>query len=230
MPVILELARVVRKGRVMQLSDIFGLSSAMVWIIAFSGLLAFGVFVERSLSLHRARIRSDDFLKGIFNILSRENIREALTICDDTPGPVAYLVKTAILHRKDGKADLRRIVEDASLAEVSRMERRLVVVATVAQIAPLLGLLGTMLAMIQGLLAMRAQAPLIQSADLMDSLLRAIITTAAGLTVAIPCYAAFNLLVIKIDRIVLDMQRAGSETVAFLTGSRARREELSSNV
>ena len=209
----------------MQLTDIIGFGNAMIWIIAASGLLAFGVFIERSLSLHRARIRFDDFLKGIFNILDRENIREALTICDDTPGPVAYLVKTAILHRKDSKADLRKIVEDASMGEVSRMERRLVVVATVAHIAPLMGLLGSMLAMIQGVLIIRAEAPLIQSVDLMDTLLGALITTAAGLTVAIPCYAAFNLLVIKFDRIVLDMQRAGSEIVAFLTGSRAWRGE-----
>ncbi len=213
----------------MQLTDIIGFGNAMVWIIVASGLLAFGVFIERSLSLHRARIRFDDFLKGIFNILDRENIREALTICDDTPGPVAYLVKTAILHRKDSKADLRKIVDDASMGEVSRMERRLVVVATVAHIAPLMGLLGSMLAMIHGVLIIRAEAPLIQSVDLMHTLLSALIIPASGLTVAIPCYAAFNLLVIKIDRIVLDMQRAGSEIVAFLTGSRAWREEQASN-
>jgi len=66
---------------------------------------------------------------------------------------------------------------------------------------------------------MQQQAPLIQSADLMGGLMRALVTTAAGLTVAIPCYAAFNLLVVKIDRIVLDMERAASEIVVFLTGS-----------
>jgi len=189
------------------------------WIIIACGFLAFVVFVERGLHLHRARIKHDDFLKGIFNILGRKNIPEALTICDETPGPVAYLVETAILHRDDSKEAIRDAIDDASLAEISRMERRLVVIATVAQIAPLLGLLGTVLAMIQGLLVLQQQTRLVQSADIMGLLMQALISTGAGLTVAIPCYAAFNLLVLKIDRLVLDMERAASEIVGFLTGA-----------
>ena len=93
------------------------------------------------------------------------------------------------------------------------------VIATVAQIAPLLGLLGTVLAMIQGLLVLQQQTRLVQSADIMGLLMQALISTGAGLTVAIPCYAAFNLLVLKIDRLILDMERAASEIVGFLTGA-----------
>jgi biopolymer transport protein ExbB len=187
-------------------------------LIAFCGAWAFAVYVERTLHLHRARIRADDFLKGIFNILRRDNVTEALTICDETPGPVAYLVRTAILHRAESRERLREALDDASLAEISRMERRLVVIATVAQIAPLLGLLGTVLGILDSVLVVQQQAPLIQSADLMGGLRKALITTAAGLTVAIPCYAMFNLLVIRIDRIVLDMERAASEIIGFLQG------------
>lgn len=193
----------------------------ILWIILASGVLAFVVFVERALHLHRARIKAEDFLKGVFNILRKDNINEAIAICDDTPGPVAYIAKMGILHRHEGKDALRQALQDASEAEISRMERRLVVVATVAQIAPLLGLLGTVLGMVESLLVMQQQAPLIQTADVMGGLLRALITTGAGLTVAIPSYVAFNLLVVKIDRIVLDMDRASSEIVATLTGSAA---------
>ena len=196
--------------------DLMKQGGPILWVILASGVLAFGVFVERALHLHRARIKADDFLKGIMNILRRQNITEALTICDETPGPVAYIVKTAILHRDESRDDMRSAVKDASLAEISRMERRLVVVATVAQVAPLLGLLGTVLGMVESLLVLQNQAPLIQSADLMGGLIRALITTAAGLTVAVPCYASFNLLVVKIDRVVLDMEKAASEIVPFL--------------
>ena len=190
----------------------------VLWVIMAAGLIAFIVFVERALHLHRARIRSEDFLRGIENILRRQNISEALTICDETPGPVAHIVKTAILHRQDDRDMIRSAVDDAGLGEISRMERRLVAVATVAQISPLLGLLGTVIGMVESLLVMQGQAPLVQSADVMTGLIRAMITTAAGLTVAIPCYVAFNLLVLKIDRIVLDMERASAEILAFLTG------------
>ena len=189
-----------------------------MWVIVAAGVLALFVYVERSFHLHRARIKSDDFLKGIFTVVGRRNIQEALTICDETPGPVAYIVKTAILHRLDDKDALRSAVDEAGLAEVSRMERRLVVVATVAQIAPLLGLLGTVLGMYGGLSAMQQSSPLIHAPDVLLGLKLSLITTAAGLMVAIPCYAGFNLLVIKIDRIVLDMERTASETIAFLKG------------
>jgi biopolymer transport protein ExbB len=192
----------------------------VLWIIVISGLIAFVVFVERALHLHRARIKSEDFLKGIINILRRKNITEALTICDETPGPVAHIVRRAILHRNDAKDAIRDAVDDASLSEISRMERRLVVVATVAQIAPLLGLLGTVLGMVESLLVVyRSGSGLVHAADVMVGLMRALVCTAAGLTIAIPCYVAFNVLVVKIDRIVLDMERAGSEIVAFLTGA-----------
>jgi biopolymer transport protein ExbB len=190
----------------------------ILWIILFGGALAFGVFIDRALYLHRARIRSDDFLKGIFTVLRRKNVTEALAICEDTPGPVAYIVKTAILHRNDSKDTLREVVDDIGGAEISRMERRLVVVATVAQISPLLGLLGTVIGMVESLIVMQAQTPLIHSADVLGGMMSALITTGAGLMVAIPCYAAFNLLVVKIDRIVLDMERTASEVVAFLSG------------
>lgn len=192
----------------------------VLWVILCCGLAAFCVFIERALHLHRARIGADDFLKGIFNILKRKNVEEALTICDETPGPVAHVVRTAIVHREDPKEAVRSAVDEQSLAEVSRMERRLVIIATVAQIAPLLGLLGTVLGMVETLLVMKHQGVLIQLADVSGGLLRALITTAAGLTVAIPSYVAFNLLVIKIDRIVLDMERAASEIVGFLAGER----------
>jgi biopolymer transport protein ExbB len=196
--------------------DILALGEPVVWVLGAMGLLGFGVFVERALSLHRARIRVEDFLSGVMNILSRGNVTEAISICEDTPGPVAYIVRTSIQHRHEDKDDLLRTLENASQAEISRMERRLVVIATIAQIAPVLGLLGTILGMMKGFLIMRAQSPLIHSAQLMDCLLEALTTTALGLMVAIPCYVVFNLLVIKIDRIVLDMERARTEIITFL--------------
>jgi biopolymer transport protein ExbB len=190
----------------------------VVWIILCSGAVAFAVFVERMLHLHRARIRSEDFLVGIFTNLRHGNVREATAICDETPGPVAYIVKTAILHRTGDKEAIRTAVDMAGRTEISRMERRLVVLATVAQTAPLFGLMGTVIGMIQALLAMRQQAPLVQAADLYAGLMQALVSTAAGLAVAVPCYAAFNFLIGRVEKIVLDMERAASEVLAFLTG------------
>lgn len=199
--------------------ELLRMGGPVLWIIFAGGVLAFGVFIERSLHLHRARIKYDDFLKGIINNLGRSNVAEVLELCEDTPGPVAHLVKTAILHRDEPKANLWDIIDNAAKGEVSRMERRLVVLATVAQLAPLLGLLGTVLSMVDSLLVMQTNAPLIYSADMMNAFMRALITTAGGLMVAVACYAGYNLLIIKMDRLVLDMDRAASEIIAFLSNT-----------
>ena len=190
----------------------------VMWFIFAAGMTAILVFAERVFHLHRARIRSDDFLKGICNNLSHGNVAETIAICEDTPGPVAYIVKTAILHRASDKDTMRTAIDNAGRSEVSRMERRMGIIATVAQTAPLLGLLGTVLGMIRALLVMQQKGPLVQSGDLAGSLMQALVTTAAGLTVAIPCYAAYNFLINKVERIVLDMERTASEILAFLTG------------
>ncbi len=198
------------------LKELMAMGGPILWVILGGGVLGFGVFVERALHLHRARIKAEDFLKGIQNILRKGNVKEALAICAETPGPVAHVVKTAILHRDDDKESIRTAAHDAALSETSRMERRLVVVVTVAQVAPLLGLLGTALGMFECLLVLQRQAPLIQANDVMEGMLHAVTTTVVGLMVAVPAYVSFNLLVVKIDRIVLDMERAASEILAFL--------------
>lgn len=188
----------------------------LVWVIMASGVVALVVFLERVLHLHRARIKSEDFMKGIINNLNRGNIAEAVTICDGTPGPVAYIVRTAILNRGADKETIREAIDYAGRTEIARMERRLAWLATIAQTAPLFGLLGTVLGMMKSLLFMQQQS-LVQSPLVAQGLLEAMVATATGLTVAIPCYIAFNFLVGRVEKIVLDMERAASEILAYLT-------------
>src|ERR1700759_248133 len=121
----------------------------MLWLILLASAAAITVFIERMLYCHRAQINSTEFLNGVRTVLKRDNIVEALSICEATPGPVARLVKTAILNRDHGRDRVRESLEEAGLAEVPRLEEKLNLLATIAQIAPLLGLLGTVLGMIK---------------------------------------------------------------------------------
>lgn len=195
------------------------------WIILGCGGFALMLFLERLLQLHRARIKSEDFIAGICNNLRRGNVNEALAICDDTPGPVAVIVQAAILNRHADSNSIRTAIENAGRNEISRMERRLSILATVAQVAPIFGLLGTVLGMIKSLQAMKAAAPLVQPADVMSGLMQALVTTAIGLAVAAPCYVAFNFLVGKVEKIVIDMERSASDMIAFFSGTPLVREE-----
>src|SRR3954447_4942757 len=121
----------------------------MIYLILGASAVALAVFVERVLHFHRAQINSMEFLNGVRNVLKRENIVEALSICDATPGPVARLVKVAILNRERGRDGVRQALEEAGLVEVPPLEEKLNLLATIAQVAPLMGLLGTALGFIQ---------------------------------------------------------------------------------
>ena len=189
----------------------------MIWVIVFASAVAIAVFVERVLHYHRAQINSMEFLNGVRNVLKRENVVEALSICDATPGPVARLVKVAILNRDRGREGVREALEEAGLVEVPPLEEKLNLLATIAQIAPLLGLLGTALGFIRVFSKLQNQGTMANVQQLSGGVWEALICTAAGLAVAIPCYAAYNYLVSRVNAIVLDMEKAATEIVNIVT-------------
>ena len=196
--------------------ELFIRGGLAMWLILAAGVAAMSIFLERLFNLHRAQIRADDFLKGIYNILARNNLVEAVSICEETPGPVAQIVRTAILHIDESPEHVRQAIEETGLSEIPLLEHNLSMLATVAQITPLIGLFGTVLGMIQVLWTIQQKAPLVHSGDLMGGLWRALIATAASLLVSIPAYAAYNFLVARVASIVLDMDRAANSVLTFL--------------
>src|SRR4030095_4881000 len=136
----------------------------MIWVILLASAVAVAVFIERVLHFHRAQINSMEFLNGVRNVLKRENVVEAVSISDATPGPVARLVKVAILNRDKGREGVREALEEAGLVEVPPLEDKLNLLATIAQIAPLMGLLGTVLGFIKifTVLQMKPTVPTMQ--------------------------------------------------------------------
>ena len=187
------------------------LGGPMIWVILFVSAVAITVFIERVLHYHRAQINSMEFLNGVRNVLKRDNVVEAISICDATPGPVARLVKVAILNREKGRDGVREALEEAGLVEVPPLEVKLNLLATIAQIAPLMGLLGTVFGFIQVFSVLQTKTTVPTMQDLSGGVWQALICTAAGLAVAIPCYAGYNYLVSRVNAIVLDMEKAATE-------------------
>src|SRR3954470_7445097 len=138
------------------LPEFLSLGGPTLGLILLTSAVAIVVFIERFLHCHRAQINSTEFLNGVRTVLKRDNVVEALSICDATAGPVARLVKTAILNRDFGRERVREALEEAGLTEVPLLEEKLNLLATIAQIAPLLGLLGTIIGFIR--IFMRLQA------------------------------------------------------------------------
>lgn len=185
----------------------------MLWVILLTGAVGIAVFIQRLLHCHRAQINATEFLNGVRTVLKRDNVVEALSICDATPGPIASLVKTAILNRNRGRDWVREAIEEAGLVEVPRLEEKLNLLATIAQIAPLMGLLGTAIGFIQAFMDLQTAGLNANILVLSKGIWQALICTAAGLAVAIPIHACYNYLVSRINKIVLDMERAATDIV-----------------
>jgi biopolymer transport protein ExbB len=189
----------------------------VIWLILIAAAIAIAVFIERALHCHRAQINSIEFLNGVRNVLKRNNVVEAISICDATPGPVARLVKTAILNRDKGRERVREAVEETGLTEVPLLEERLNLLATIAQIAPLLGLLGTIVGFMEIFSQLQEAGLYAHIEQLSHGIWRALICAAAGIAVAIFSHAGYNYLVSRVNKIVLDMERASGEIVNIVT-------------
>ena len=192
----------------------------IMWPILACSVVAAILFLERVFHLHRAQIKQDDFLSGIYTIANRGNLAEAVSICDQTPGPVAHLVRIALLHSDESPAELKQTISKAGLSEIPRLEKNLGGLLTIAQITPLLGLLGTVLGLVHVFMAMEQNAPLAEIGDLSAGIWQALTTTAMGICVAVPSFAGYNFLLSRVENITLDMEYAAEETFRFLAYDR----------
>ena len=95
----------------------------IMWPLMACSVIAASLFLERVFHLHRSQIKSDDFLSGIYTIVNRGNIAEAVSICDQTPGPVAHIVRTALLHTNEQPPQLKQTISRAGLTEIPRLEK-----------------------------------------------------------------------------------------------------------
>ncbi len=186
----------------------------MMAVLLGLGFLALVLFVERALYLHRVQIRSAAFLDGIKNILGKRRLVEALTVCEETPGPVAAVVKAALLHADADADKMRFYVQEAAVIELPGLERRLGAIAAIAQVAPLVGLLGTILGMIETFLRFQRNYP--TASELAPGMWQALLSAAGGLMLAIPAHLAHHFLASRVRAIVRDVEWSGNEIMKYL--------------
>lgn len=195
----------------------------MVYLIVLLSVLAIGVIIERLYHLNRSRIDSDKFMDSITNTLKRNRIIEAIEMCNQTPGPIAHIVKAGILKHDRSRPEIKEAIEEAAQLEIPRMEKHLPILATIAHIAPLLGLLGTVTGMIKSFQVIQGKAismSPVNPGDLAGGIWESLLATVAGLAVAIPTYVAYNYLLSQVDSLVYDMERSATDMVNILSSRR----------
>ena len=189
----------------------------LMWPILLCSIVGLAIAIERFISLRRATIDTREFMDTMRQVLRQNRIQDAVDICDETDAPVARILKAGILKHNRGKADIREAVEDAGHLEVPHLERYLSALATCANIAPLLGLLGTVAGMIKAFAAIQNTRGQVNPSDLAAGIGNALVTTAAGLSVAIPLLVIYNYYVSRVDNMVIDMEMSSSELLDLLT-------------
>src|SRR4029078_6954173 len=190
-----------------------------MWPILACSIIAIGVFAERLFYLHRATIHVGEFLKGLSNLIRRRNFAEALHESAGTPGPVARVIHAAIIRHDAPRSELRDIVQEAAQLEVPKLERFLPVLATIAFLTPLLGLLGTVAGMIDALGPLASSGGYATVTELSGGVYKSVLTTASGLVVATPTFVAYSYLSSRVRPRRLDMVPAGLEMVPMLVES-----------
>lgn len=188
----------------------------MMWVLLALGFVGVMLFVERLLYLHRGQIRAKAFIDGIKNALAKRRLVEALTLCEETPGPVAAVVKAALLHADDSPESMRFHVQEAGIVELPALERRLGSIAAIAQVAPLVGLLGTIIGMIVTFQAFEQGGNYAMASALAAGLKQALLATAGSLFLAIPAHLAHHFLSGRVRAIVRDVEWSGNEIMKYL--------------
>jgi len=174
--------------------------------LLFFSVLALAVIIERFIVYHKAKINVNEFLTRIRRaLLVNRNVKEAVKVCEQHRGPVASVMKAGLLRYGHSREDIEKTVENAALYELDRLERRLGVLATTSNVAPMLGFLGTVTGMIKSFAALASEG-LTNPGAVAAGISEALITTAAGLFIAIPAQLAYNWYITKINRFVRDIE------------------------
>lgn len=200
---------------------------AVMYPLLIVSLFGFIIFIERTLFLHKGQIGTEDFLAGIKNLVRKKRLVEALALCEDTPGPLARIVKSALLNYGESKDVIRSAIQGAAIVEIPMLERRIGTIATLGRVAPLLGFLGTLIASLQALYFLEMANA--DSGEFSRLLAEALTTSASGLAIGIMAVLAHHFLIGRVRALVHDFEWVGHEIFEFLTTDQKLQAEASSN-
>ncbi|HEY4832948.1 MAG TPA: MotA/TolQ/ExbB proton channel family protein [Waddliaceae bacterium] len=191
--------------------------NAILIIIAGCSLVAMTIFFERLLQLRKSEINTNKFIVHLRQVILNQNIIEGVRLCEETGGAIANIVKAGLMKHERGRNQIESSMEIAGLSEIARLEKNAKILSIIAHITPLIGLLGTVLGFIQAFSEMRTSGLMdISTTRVGEAMEYALVTTAAGLVVAIPTLVAYNYLVSRVKGLVLEMHITSSEVVDLL--------------
>jgi biopolymer transport protein ExbB len=196
----------------------------LVWVLLGLAFIGSVCAVERLFFFHRARISVGDLLVGLSHHIRRRAFAEALHEAARAPGPVARVAHAALLRYYLSRGDLRDVVQEAGQLEVPSIEKNLRAILGAALLAPLVGILGTLVGMLETFQKVSEKGGFTGPAELSAGVFSALITSVIGLTVAVPLYLFYLYFVGRAKRLVHRLERAGIEMVHLIADAREEEE------
>jgi biopolymer transport protein ExbB len=205
----------------MDLMDLFLAGGPFMYPLLLALLIGIAVTVERFISYRKVKVSVGPFLEKIGGFIRKGNVKGAEELCERTRGPVAAIMHAGLLRHDKGLEAVEKAVESSGGIEMAYLEKGIVVLASVSSIAPMLGFLGTVSGMIRAFGEIAA-AKNVEASLVAGGIQEALITTATGLTIAIPIQMAHNYFISRIGKFVIDMEEAS----IFLVDTLAEMEHL----
>ncbi|TAG10687.1 MAG: MotA/TolQ/ExbB proton channel family protein [Verrucomicrobia bacterium] len=196
----------------------------LVWLLLGLAFIGSVFIVERLFYFNRARINVGDLLVGLSHHIRRRSFAEALHIAARAPGPVARVTHAALQRYYLERGDLRHIVQEAGQLEVPKIEKNIRAILAVSLLAPMLGLLGTMVGMLETVQKVSEVGGFTDPAEMTQGVFMALITSVIGLTIAVPMYLFYLYFVGRAKRLVHRIERAGIEIVHLIADAREEEE------
>ncbi len=192
--------------------EVFRRGGLLMWPILACSIIALTVFIGRAWDLWKAKSNTQKFMVQMESILEKKQIDYAIYSCEKTPSPVARVLWAGLQKYGQDKEEIKEAIEEASTREIPQLERGLRLMAIIAYISPLLGLLGTVLGMIESFGVVQAGG-IGQPRLLAGGISQALITTASGLIVAIPTLVAHYYLETQVDSLINEMEEISTELI-----------------
>jgi biopolymer transport protein ExbB len=208
----------------MEPSGLIEQGGPLVWVLLGLAFIGSVCVVERLFFFHRARINVGDLLVGLAHHVRRRAFAEALHEAARAPGPVARVAHAALLRYYLPRADLRDVTREAGQMEVPAIEKNIRAILGVSLLAPLVGMLGTLLGMLETFQKVSEQGGFTGPAELTAGVFTALITSVLGLTVAVPMYLFYLYFLGRAKRLIHRIERAGIEMVHLIADAREEKE------
>jgi biopolymer transport protein ExbB len=191
--------------------------NVILLVIGGCSLFGFGIFLERLLFLRKSDCDTNQLILSLRKDIQEGNIVAAIKTCESVGGSVARILRAGLIKHNRDREQIENAMEVAGLMEIAALERNAKILSVIAHIAPLIGLLGTVIGFIQAFSEMKMSGLVDISANQIGEAMEyALVTTAAGLVVAIPAVIGYNYLVSRVEGFVLDMQTTSAEIVDLL--------------